>query len=168
MSIYTLKGDFGQTEGPSGRIAKNHGFIRAVGALDETQAALGVVCELLGVGAKFRPDIEYCMQALHSCATALFKKEKCEYDLIFLIQDLQDICDYIEKTLGPVTDFILPLGTLVSSHTHLARAITRRAERELVNYYNIEPFDKNILMFINRLSDSLFMLARYYGFVAAV
>jgi cob(I)alamin adenosyltransferase len=71
--------------------------------------------------------------------------------------------DHMNETLEPMKHFILPGGHPTISHCHVARAVCRRAERNIVALYHDIPKDILIIMYINRLADYLFVLARYFG-----
>jgi cob(I)alamin adenosyltransferase len=169
MKIYTKTGDDGNT-GLLGnvRVPKDSRRIEAVGAVDETNAALGVVLAHL-------PTAPSCRQAgawLNAIQSELLiigtllstppADTKKHADLpSHRIQALEDQIDQMEKDLKPMKNFILPQGTPGAAFAHQARAICRRAERRVVALSHEERVDKTVMIYLNRLSDFLFVLARW-------
>ena len=80
-----------------------------------------------------------------------------------MILDLDDQINYLNQELEPLKEFILPSGDHFSSNLHVARAITRRAERSAVSLYNDSLDNNPVIMYLNRLSDYFFVLSRYYN-----
>ena len=92
------------------------------------------------------------------------KKRDQNKDFLILdseIQGLENIIDEIEKETPPITRFVLPGGTIISSQFQIARTICRRAERKITFYNEKEKLDHNLLIYINRLSDFLFVTGRF-------
>lgn len=158
--IYTRSGDTGTTGLASGdRVSKNDIRIAAIGDIDELNCAIGVLRShsldnssdklllklqhlLFEVGAELAlPDIPRILPA-----DAKYLEEKI---------------DELSLKLEPLRQFILPGGSTAACACHMARAICRRAERQLVALHNTCPLHADVLIFINRLSDLLFVLARY-------
>ena len=77
------------------------------------------------------------------------------------VTDLEKQLDNLNENLEPLKDFILPGGTPAAAYTHLARTVCRRAERSLISLHSKETVSENILQYMNRLSDLLFVLARH-------
>jgi cob(I)alamin adenosyltransferase len=158
--IYTRTGDDGNTSlGDGNRIAKNHARLELLGTLDELNSALGLllaygpkttaVCKVLdGVQQDlFNLGGELC-PPYHSVVTA----DK--------VKALEEVIDAWNTELPPLKEFIMPGGNLPAAACHLARTICRRAERVAVSLYEKEPFNPEILRYLNRLSDALFVAAR--------
>ena len=80
-----------------------------------------------------------------------------------MISDLDEQINYLNQDLEPLKEFILPSGDHFSSNLHVARAITRRAERSAVTLYNNSLNDNPVIMYLNRLSDYFFVLSRYHN-----
>jgi len=167
MKIYTKTGDDGNT-GLLGnvRVPKDSRRIEAYGAVDETNAALGVVLAHLPSASKAaNPWLNAIQSDLLIIGTLLAtppSEPKKRADLpASRVQALEDQIDQMEAELKPLTQFILPQGTPGAAFAHLARAITRRAERRVVALAHEERVDKAVVPYLNRLSDFLFVLARW-------
>jgi len=151
MSIYTKKGDRGETGIFNGkRLSKNSLLIEAIGALDEANSWLGVVGGL--------EDIQKDLMTISSIlAGADLKLPSTK------TKKLEKEIDRLDKILPPLKYFILPGGSETGAKLHFARALVRRAERSLVSL-EIKNYKVEILAYMNRLSDYLFMLARFANF----
>jgi cob(I)alamin adenosyltransferase len=153
MSIVTKTGDHGETSLYSlERVPKSHLRIEAVGTLDELNAHLAG----LGLEEIQRQIFELGAILADSRSLAPFEKE---------LNALETQLYEIEGALPPLQNFILPGGTPQAIRTHEARAICRRAERIISQ---IEGLPKNVLPYINRLSDFLFIAARKFNHDAGV
>ena len=168
--IYTKLGDKGETSiiGQN-KIDKHDIRIEAYGTVDELNSYIGLIRSFDEVKA-----IDYVSNFLIKCQNTLFKvgsylaqtEEKRNKNKNFLIiesdiKDLENIIDDIEKKTPPITRFILPGGTIISSHFQIARTICRRSERKITFYNKKEKLDDNLLIYINRLSDFLFVAGRF-------
>lgn len=176
MKIYTKKGDAGETGLYGGdRVAKDHLRIHAYGTLDELNAFLGAaisaladdpsVGELRGwltriQGELFQLGAELATPIGKKVASALVEEKE--------VAMLETEIDAMEQALPPLRHFILPGGTPIASHIHCARAVARRAERELVSLGRQEEVRPVALKYLNRLSDALFVCARYANHLAGV
>lgn len=166
MKIYTKTGDDGTTGllGP-GRVPKNSPRIEAYGAVDELNAALGLV-RAVGPGPTFDAMLASAQDDLFAAGAAL--ADPNPQGRFFNALDasravrLERQIDSMEGSLAPLTQFILPGGHPAAAHTHLARGICRRAERLTVALAQTEGerIDGGIIVYLNRLSDFLFVLAR--------
>lgn len=167
MSIYTKSGDKGETGLLGGRrVSKSTPRIVAIGEIDELNAALGVLCAL----KREEKEQEKVIETLHDIQSDLFMigaeladPEKKSPALPLQTNDVQKLEQWIderEKKLPELKNFILPGGTPFAAHAHLARAICRRAERTVVALHEKESINPQIIIYLNRLSDLLFMLAR--------
>jgi cob(I)alamin adenosyltransferase len=146
MSIYTKRGDKGKTEliGSKERIAKNSKIICALGALDEVNSYLGVINN-----NKLLPIQKNLMLISSILAGAKLKLPEEE------TKKLEQEIDKLEAKLPPLTGFIIPKGELM-----FARALVRRAEREMIGLKKFSIFNLQSLKYLNRLSDYLFVLSR--------
>lgn len=161
--IYTRSGDRGETGLIGGRrVPKDHVRVEAYGALDELNAALGMARAFLG-DADITAALEHVQRDLFALgaevaspvATADVPRGSAAQ-----VTALEEAIDRWAGTLPPLTAFILPGGTPGGSLLHLARTICRRAERRLTTLSRTEAVNPEILRYLNRLSDLLFVLAR--------
>ena len=164
--IYTRGGDQGQTSlGDGSRVAKHALRVEAYGTVDEANATLGLVRlhnsgehdamlarmqnELFDLGADLcRPGAD-------------FDNPKRLRVTDGQVERLEREIDAMNASLEALTSFILPSGSAGVSALHLARAVTRRAERAAVALHEAEPLNPHLLAYINRLSDHLFVAARF-------
>ncbi len=165
MKIYTKTGDAGDTALFGGqRLPKDDSRIEAYGTVDELNAHLGLIVrhcdspdlksrllrvqgELLQVGA----DLATPLDAKTSYITRLEAAP---------IARLEAEIDEWDAILPPLTNFILPGGSQPGAELHIARTICRRAERRAVSLARAEVITPNVIIYLNRLSDWLFVLAR--------
>ncbi len=179
MKIYTGKGDSGKTGLFSGeRVSKTHPRIEAYGDLDELNSVIGALVTSLEEGGCDQPDTLRLIQSdlLHlggwlavspdsDRANKLepFGKEKIRF--------LEDAIDRLQLLLPELKEFVMPGGRASSSWAHIARCVCRRVERRVVALREgvgpKEQEDPNLqaaLVYLNRLSDYLFVLARWCNF----
>lgn len=172
MKIYTKTGDKGTTALFGGtRVPKSHLRIDAYGTVDELNSHLGLVKDtyasssanellnhiqdrLFTIGAILATDPEKAK--LKNGKERLNIPKITEAD----IEKLETTIDVMNEELPAMTHFILPGGHPTVSHCHIARCVCRRAERLATALYNLERFDEDVLKYLNRLSDYLFVLAR--------
>ncbi len=173
MKIYTKTGDAGQTGLFGGeRVSKDHLRIRTYGTLDELNASLGIVLSNPSLASDLRFILNRIQGELFQLgaelATPKNKEVKTELLGASHIVALEAEIDQMESSMKPLKSFILPGGTPDASNLHLARAISRRAERELVSLNRTEEVRPEALQYVNRLADHLFVCARYANHVAKV
>jgi len=150
MAIYTKKGDRGETGLIGGkRLFKNSPIIHALGSIDEVNSWLGVV----GGFKNIQRDL-MTISSILAGAKLIFPLSKTK--------DLEKKIDKLEKKLPKLTGFIIPSGS--DAKLHFARALIRRTERSIVAIPKILHTNPNILCHLNRLSDYLYILARYINF----
>lgn len=172
--VYTRTGDKGRTRLAGGQqVWKNSARVEAYGTVDELNAMIGVVRSCMPSDQESSADPMLVDQELRWVQNKLF-------DLGALLatapgqtfpnmpqiaqQDvtrLERLIDTCQKDLPPLREFLLPGGSLVPSLLHLARTVCRRAERHCVRLSREEPADAMDVTFLNRLSDTLFVLARW-------
>ena len=168
--IYTRTGDDGSTGLADGSRASKDCFrVRAYGEVDEANSAIGVArlhidnIELERSLARIQNDM-FDLGADLSTPTMEDAKEQ-ESKALRIVQSqidrLEIELDHLNKDLAPLKTFVLPGGTPPAAYLHLARAITRRAEREIVTMAREETINPLALKYINRLSDFLFVAARW-------
>ncbi|MBE9560680.1 MAG: cob(I)yrinic acid a,c-diamide adenosyltransferase [Proteobacteria bacterium] len=155
--IYTRTGDAGDTGMADGsRVAKDDLLVHAIGDVDELNSQLAVVaCHAPEAFEKLVKSIQndlFNVGAELTMNEPLIKQE----DVVALEQSLDELND----SLAPLKEFILPGGGLAASHCHVARSICRRVERSLVCLNKKDNLNSNLMAYINRLSDLLFVLAR--------
>ncbi len=163
MKIYTKTGDEGDTGLQGGkRISKSSERIRAYGNVDEVNSILGLVSS-----HKIDQDVD---ELLKKIQTELFvlgsdlsnpdmdvKQNRISKNMI---EELEKKIDEYEKELPPLSNFILPGGADSASLVHLARTVTRRAETNVVSLSKTEKINTECQVYLNRLSDLLFVIAR--------
>ncbi len=169
--VYTRQGDSGETHlGGGTRIAKDSTRIQAVGEIDELNAMLGhAICSMefisdLSVIVNSCIRIQNELFNLGAELTVLPEKRRENTPTIELrnIDQLEKEIDQFNKALSVLTSFVLPGGGEVSTRLHLARTVCRRAERSMVALSKeAQNLDGVELPYINRLSDWLFVAARY-------
>ena len=161
--IYTRGGDAGETSlGDGARVSKLDGRIAAYGAVDEVNAALGLVLaaecpsdiadvlgrvqnELFDLGADLSVPLE------HEARLRVTQDQ---------VDALERDCDRFNEALPELKSFVLPAGTENAARLHVARTICRRAEREALAAARVNDLSPLALVYLNRLSDLLFILAR--------
>ena len=162
--IYTRTGDRGETGLIGGRrVPKDHLRVEAYGAVDELNAHLGLVraqtedVEL----AALLDDIQHRLFDLGAeLATPAGPAGAAPAIATAEIEQLERSIDRHQTSLPPLREFILPGGTALAAALHVARTVCRRAERRLVTLGREEPVRADLLRYLNRLSDLLFVLAR--------
>jgi cob(I)alamin adenosyltransferase len=166
MKIYTKKGDAGETGLYGGaRVPKDELRIAAYGTVDELNAVLGVVLSDADLPAKVRARLNRIQFELFQLGGELATPRGKSVPMELLgakeIEQMETEIDAMEAELPELTNFILPAGSKSSSSLHLARTICRRGERTLVTLNRAEPLRDEVMQYINRLSDYLFVSARF-------
>lgn len=184
MKIYTRTGDKGQTGLFGGeRVSKTHGRVAAYGTIDELNSYLGLcvsLCRKEKIGleeeTRWLSQVQKDLFALGSWLAskdaslraskgeepfAGSRQERTHVDENRVIE-MENQIDAWEKHLQPMTSFILPGGTVLGGHMHLARTVCRRAERDVIALSESgETVPALVIQYLNRLADALFVLARY-------
>ena len=161
MPIYTRTGDSGETGLYGGkRVPKDDPRVEACGSVDELNAVLGIV--LMDYNGKRRENLKEVQRTLFRIGAELASPKPLPVKGIEpqKIVEMETDMDEIEHALPPLRHFILPGGSKTAALLHLARTIGRRAERRVVTLSRKEKVDPQIVVYLNRLSDWLFMLAR--------
>lgn len=176
MKIYTRTGDKGTTSLVYGdRVSKSDLRVEAYGTVDEANAMIGLAMSLLGEeeweGKKeFLKQIQKVQTALFHVGSELSTPSgrKVHWKVTKShIEELEQQIDTLEHHLSPLENFILPSGHQVASSFHVARTIVRRSERIVVRMQD-ELENPDVLSYLNRLSDFLFVAARYMNHVHQV
>ena len=147
--IYTKTGDDGKTSTATNkRIDKSSDLIEAIGAVDEANSAIGMATDFHNdIMDRIQNDLFDLGAELSGAPTIVISEER--------ITHLENIIDDYNEYLEPLHSFVLPTGAL-----HNARTVVRRAERQV---WKIEGINPNIAKYLNRLSDLLFVMARYHN-----
>lgn len=169
--IYTRTGDAGTTGlGTGERVRKDALRISAYGTVDETNATIGIVRLHLGGHPGLDVKLGRIQNDLFDLGADLCvpdRGEKLEYEPLRMSDDqvtrLEAEIDEMNSELKPLKSFVLPGGSPASAALHVARTVSRRAEREMVALAALEnePVSSAALKYINRLSDYLFVAGRY-------
>ena len=163
VKIYTKTGDDGSTGLIGGkRIRKSNPRIIAYGAVDELNSSLGII-----LSSKLDVDIADLLIRIQNDLFVvgadlanLDLKNTSNRITVDMVQFLEESIDKLEKELSSITYFILPGGDSIASQLHMARAISRRAETNIVQLTEFEEINKACQIYLNRLADLLFVLAR--------
>ncbi len=168
--IYTRKGDDGSTALVTGeRLPKSHLRVEAYGTIDETNSIVGMarlhtaaLPELDAMLARIQNDLFDLGADLATPPTAELKWEPLRI-LASQVERLEQEIDLLNEDLEPLKSFVLPGGTAASAHLHLARTVSRRAERLMVQFLAEDPqaMSRECLAYTNRLSDFFFVAARW-------
>ena len=165
--VYTRTGDDGTTGLGSGlRVSKDSGRIEAYGTVDELNTQIGVVLaggvvrELEIPLQEIQNDLfhlgsDLCMPEEEKALTPVPRVEPRH------VEGLERLMDRLSEELPPLANFVLPGGSPGAAALHVARAVCRRAERALVGLSRREPIGAHTVEYVNRLSDALFVMARY-------
>ena len=165
--IYTRTGDNGTTAIHGGiRVAKTDIRIEANGCVDELNVAIGSIRTLLQPDHIWQPllrDIQLnLMTAMSLVATRSDMRDRHPHELANdLVDALERNIDAINKECSPADSFILPGGTQLAASLHQARVLARKAERWLWRLNEVDNVPEAILIYLNRLSDLFFIMARY-------
>lgn len=169
FKIYTKTGDKGETSLIGGtRVPKHHLRIETYGTVDELNSYIGLindVCEW----EESKPLLKSIQEELftigsHLAADPEHNKMKLPEIDLSIIKRMEDAIDDMDKQLPALKNFILPGGHIYVSYCHIARCVCRRTERLCVHLSDESVLDTEIIVVLNRLSDYLFTLARYFAF----
>ncbi len=168
--IYTKTGDNGETGlGDGSRVPKNHPRVTAYGSVDELNAVLGLVvaqippppeAELLQAiqNDLFDVGADLCVPAAPDEAPGARLRVTADQ-----AERLEKAIDCLNANLSPLRSFVLPGGRPAAAWCHLARTVCRRAERDVVTLCQTDPINPQVVIYLNRLSDLLFVLGRVYN-----
>ena len=165
MKIYTKTGDKGETSLIGGtRVPKYHDRIEAYGTVDELISYIGLIRDQK-IDAHYISILIEIQDRLMTCASILATDcDNCKIKIPDIynsdIELLEKEIDEMEKGLPPLESFILPGGHQTVSYCHIARNICRRAERLSIKVQSQFEFSENVIQYLNRLSDYLFVLSR--------
>jgi cob(I)alamin adenosyltransferase len=168
--IYTKSGDQGETGlGDGSRVKKDHPRVTAYGGVDELNSVLGLLVSQCPQAAEvdlvrtiqndlFDVGADLCLPQSPSEVPGAHLRVRAEQ-----AERLERAIDRLNANLAPLTSFILPGGSSAAAWCHLARTVCRRAERDVVTLTHSEPVNPQAIIYLNRLSDLLFVLARVYN-----
>jgi cob(I)alamin adenosyltransferase len=165
--IYTRTGDKGKTSlGQGKRVFKDDLRIEAMGTIDEVNACIGLVrLHTEGVIDQLLSRIQNDLFDIGADLCMPMEDKTQENPVLRIIEEqvsyLEQSIDEYNEHLSPLKSFVLPGGTASSAYIHLARTVTRRAERLLVGLSQKEDINAVLVRYINRLSDLFFVLGRY-------
>lgn len=164
--IYTKSGDKGKTSlGNGKRVQKSSIRIDAIGTVDELNCSLGLVLLHLEKSDIYDLILKIQNDLFDVGADLCLPEEKYDFDPLRITPQytdyLEQMIDHYNASLNPLASFILPGGSAASSYIHLSRAIARRAERLVCALKEIEDLSQPLVIYLNRLSDLLFVLGRY-------
>jgi cob(I)alamin adenosyltransferase len=168
LKIYTKTGDKGETGLTDGsRILKSDLRIIAYGEVDEVNSHIGLVISNIKGNSNFDDLEKILLKIQHDLfvmGAELANPKNMKDDKMLvkkeMITDVESYIDRLESELAPISYFILPGGTTESSLLHICRTVVRRAERSTVALSKEQKINQDILIYLNRLSDLLFVLAR--------
>lgn len=174
-NLYTRTGDAGMTSLVGGaRVKKNSVRLEAYGTLDEFSSFLGCVLSDPKCPAEVRGQLQSVQNILFNLgsylATEAPEGEKPavrgldEKDM----SDLEGWIDALDEQTPRVKAFVLPGGCMTAARAHVARTVCRRAERRILDLAEVAYVDPALISYVNRLSDYLFILARYFNFMEGV
>jgi cob(I)alamin adenosyltransferase len=163
--IYTRLGDSGETHlGDMSRVAKTHPRIEAYGTVDELNAQIGVALTIDELPEQYRAWLARVQNDLFDVGADLSAPEDPASDRERLrvipaqTEWLEQRCDEVNATLPPLKSFVLPGGTRAGAQLHVCRTVCRRAERRAIVCG--EELNAEVVRYLNRLSDLLFILSR--------
>lgn len=169
MKIYTRTGDKGQTSLLGGkRVPKDHDRIEAYGTVDELNSHIGMLRDLAGTHQReLLISIQEKLFSLGSRLASASNEEANKFKVPHVeeadITALETAMDAMDAVLPEMRNFILPGGHPAVSQAHICRTVCRRAERLVVSIAEQEQLPETVVRYLNRLSDLLFMLARWLG-----
>jgi len=162
--IYTKLGDGGETHlGDMSRVPKTHPRIEAYGEIDELNAQLGLALASSTLSAEHADWLKHIQNDLFDLGADLSVPETPESarERLRVVPEqvtwLEQRCDEVNATLEPLKSFVLPGGSPAAAHLHVCRTVCRRAERRAIL---VEDANPEVVRYLNRLSDLLFILSR--------
>ena len=169
--IYTRGGDAGETSlGDGSRVSKLDTRLAAFGTVDELNSQLGVVLAAPDLPQPFRAPLERIQNELFDVGADLSVPVEVEGRLRTTqaqVDELERLCDAFNEPLPELKSFVLPGGTEVAARLHVVRTICRRAERDALAADREHGVNRLAVVYLNRLSDLLFILARAANAAAA-
>ena len=161
--IYTRLGDGGETHlGDMSRVPKTHPRIEAYGTVDELNAQLGLALATGGVPERFAPWLARVQNDLFDVGADISVPHGGDRERLRVAPEqttwLEERCDEVNATLAPLKSFVIPGGGPAAAQLHVCRTVCRRAERRAIACG--EEINAEVVRYLNRLSDLLFILSR--------
>jgi cob(I)alamin adenosyltransferase len=161
--IYTRLGDAGETHlGDMSRVAKTHPRIETYGTIDELNSHIGLALTLEDLPEPYGEWLRRVQNDLFDVGADVAAPEDPERERLRVLPEqttwLEQRCDEVNETLAPLKSFVLPGGSRPAAHLHVCRTVCRRAERLAVSCG--EEISPEVVRYLNRLSDLLFILSR--------
>lgn len=184
--LYTRTGDSGTTSLVGGeRVKKNSKRLEAYGTIDELSSFIGAITSDAACNAEVKGQLREVQNELFNIGSYLATQSanvadiesvdinapnySGNYDCKMLdnakLQNLEGWIDTLDEQTPKIREFVLPGGCELASKAHQARTVCRRAERAIIDLAESEYVDNKVLKYINRLSDYLFIAARYFNFM---
>ena len=163
--VTTRNGDGGKTNLAKGEsVLKSDIIIHCLGEVDELSSVIGV-CLTYCKNSDVSDFLKKIQNNLFDIGGHIWMKLDDDNSIVNeqMISDLDGQINYLNENLDPLKEFILPSGDHFSANLHIARAVTRRAERSTVKLYNNALPKNPVVMYLNRLSDYFFVLSRYHN-----
>ncbi|HEV2855329.1 MAG TPA: cob(I)yrinic acid a,c-diamide adenosyltransferase [Thermoanaerobaculia bacterium] len=165
--VYTRTGDDGTTGlGGGQRVPKDSPRIEAYGTVDELSSSIGVAVAL-GLQPRLAETLARIQNELFNLGSDLciLEEDKVKMPVPVVeernVEALERLMDELSEELSPLQNFILPGGSPGAAQLHVARTVCRRAERLVIALSRLEPVGLFVVKYLNRLSDALFVMARY-------
>jgi cob(I)alamin adenosyltransferase len=165
--IYTKTGDAGTTAlGGGQRVSKDAMRVQTYGTVDELNSQLGVALAY-GLVPRLQESLPIIQNELFDLGSDLcfYEEDKAKYQIPQIeprhVQKLEGLIDELLAVVGPLQNFLLPGGSVGAAQLHVARTVCRRAERDATTLAREEKIGAYVLPYLNRLSDALFVMARY-------
>jgi cob(I)alamin adenosyltransferase len=161
--IYTRLGDSGETHlGDMSRVAKTHPRIEAYGTVDELNSHIGFALTIAGMPGDYAEWLRRIQNDLFDVGADAAAPNDPERERLRVAPEqttwLEERCDEVNATLAPLRSFVLPGGTAAAAYLHICRTVCRRAERLAIACG--DELNAEVVRYLNRLSDLLFILAR--------
>lgn len=173
-NLYTRTGDRGMTSLVDGsRAAKDSKRIESYGEIDELSSVIGMLVSDHSCPEEIRDDLQHVQHLMFEIggylATPVREGETPQLEWLDAeIERLEGWIDSLDERTPKIRSFILPGGSEVSGKCHLARTVCRRAERHIIALSRESYVDPKVISYINRLSDYLFIAARYLNFITGI
>ncbi len=165
FKIYTKRGDKGFTYLFNGKkIKKDNNRVQAYGNIDELNSIVGILIAFLR-DKQLKKELICVQKDLFLVGGYLAKSIGREIEILNKrTKEIELLIDKLSVKLPKITSFILPGGTIEASFMHFARTVCRRSERSVVLLSKKETVEKTVIVYLNRLSDALFIMARFINF----